>query len=77
MNLIKMRNDLYTMKHILYDTGYSGGKLRYFEEPKKGQICACGTQRQNSHVCLLLATCYLLCATCYLLLPTCNLLVDT
>ena len=38
------------MKHILYDTGYSGGKLRNFEEPKKGEICACGTQRQNSHV---------------------------
>ena len=30
-----MRNDLYTMKYILYDIGYRGGKLHYFEEPKK------------------------------------------
>ena len=25
-------------------------KLRAFEEPKAAQICACGTQKQNSHV---------------------------
>ena len=41
LEMKKIRNDLHTMKQIWYDASYWGGKSRYFEGPKTGQIFVC------------------------------------